>query len=171
MNELTLDLFRAVAGAPLDEEWRLRVYGWLSALLKMPYLDAGEKKNSLAMLDYLESVDDDKVFGPMYLAARAKLSMEMPATWETEFPENYQVRVGNEDLTREDLRRRGIAYVDFKINKPIRDSIEYTVTRRLYADGSVEIIPDYQVFSSPPTGERHVFNVYGEKAVAVKQDS
>ena len=82
-----------------------------------------------------------------------------------DWPENYQVSVDGENLTLEDLRRRGIHHVDFRLTKPIRGSIEYTVTRRLHADGTVEIIPDYQVFSAPPIGERHMFHVYGEKAV------
>ena len=45
MNELTLELFGAVSGAAeLDEAGRQRVFGWLSMLLKMPYLDEAEKK-------------------------------------------------------------------------------------------------------------------------------
>ncbi len=68
-------------------------------------------------------------------------------------------------MTLEDLRRRGIEYVDFRLAKPIRESPEYAVTRRLHSDGTVEILPEYQVFTAPPIGERHAFHAYGEKAV------
>lgn len=50
------------------------------------------------------------------------------------------------------------------VEKPIRGSVEYNVIRRLHSDGTVEIIPEYQVFPVAPIGERHMFNVYGEKA-------
>ena len=166
MNELTLELFGAVSGAAeLDEAGRQRVFGWLSALLKMPYLDEAEKKNALILLDYLETLKGGEVFAPMYKTARAKLGFEVPKPWDMEWPENYQVLVNGEALTPEDLRRRGIGHVDFRLNKPIRNSLEYSYTRRLHSDGRVEQIYDYRVFSAPPVGERHVFNTYGEKAV------
>lgn len=166
MNDLTLELFGAVSGAMgLDEAGRQRVFGWLSALLKMPYLDDTERKNALILLDYLETLKGGEVFAPMYRTARVKLGFEVPIPWDMEWPENYQVLVNGEDLTPEDLRRRGIEHVDFRLNKPIRNSLEYSYTRRLHSDGRVEPIYDYQVFSAPPVGERHVFNTYGEKAV------
>ena len=165
MNGLTLELFEAIAGRPLDEERRQMAFGWLSALLKMPYLDESEKKNALILLDYLESAEGGEVFAPLYRAARARLAFERPPQWDMDWPENYQVLVNGETLTPEDLRRRGIEHVDFRLTKPIRSSMECTVTRRLHADGTVEIVPDYQVFSAPPIGERHMFHVYGEKAV------
>lgn len=166
MNELILELFQAVSDKPeLDEAGRQRVFSWLSALLSIPYLDPAEKKNALILLDFLEGLPGGEVFAPLYRAVRTKLRFEMPETWTMDWPENYQVSVGGESLTPEDLRRRGIGHVDFRLTKPIRGSIEYTVTRRLHADGTVEIIPDYQVFSAPPIGERHMFHVYGEKAV------
>lgn len=56
--------------------------------------------------------------------------------------------------------------MDLSLNKPIRNSLEYSVTRRLHSDGTVELLPEYQVFSRPSMGERHMFHVYGEKAVA-----
>ena len=165
MNELTLELFGAVSGAALDENGLKMVFGWLSTLLKMPYLDDREKRNALIMLDYLDALEGGEVFGPMYSAARAKLSFDGPVPWDVEWPENYHVSVNGEGLTSEGLRRRGIEHVDFRINKPIRNSPEYSVTRRLHSDGRVEQIYDYRVFSAPPVGERHVFNTYGEKAV------
>ncbi len=166
MNDLTLELFGAVSGvAGLDEAGRQMVFGWLSALLKMPYLDEAEKKNALILLDYLETLKGGEVFAPMYRTARAKLGFEVPEPWDMEWPENYQVSVNGENLSPEDLRRRGIGHVDFRLNKPIRNSLEYSYTRRLHSDGRVEQIYDYQVFSAPPVGERHVFNTYGEKAV------
>ena len=166
MNELTLELFGAVSGAALDEDGRQMVFGWLSMLLKMPYLDSVEKKNALIMLDYLENLEGGEAFGPMYSAAKAKLNLEAPTPWDMEWPENYQVLVNGDSLTPEDLRRRGIEHVDFRINRPIRNSLEHSVTRRLHSDGTVELLPEYQVFQAPPVGERHVFHVYGEKAVA-----
>ncbi len=166
MNELILELFQVVSDRPeLDEARRQQVFSWLSALLSIPYLDPAEKKNALILLDFLEGLPGGAVFAPLYRAARTKLSFEMPETWTMDWPENYQVSVDGENLTLEDLRRRGIHHVDFRLTKPIRGSIEYTVTRRLHADGTVEIIPDYQVFSAPPIGERHMFHVYGEKAI------
>ena len=166
MNDLTLELFGAVSGATgLDEAGQQRVFGWLSALLKMPYLDEAEKKNALILLDYLETLKGGEVFAPMYKTARAKLGFEVPIPWDMEWPENYQVLVNGENLTPEALRRRGIGHVDFRLNKPIRNSLEYSYTRRLHSDGTVEQIYDYRVFSAPPVGERHVFNTYGEKAV------
>ena len=36
-----------------------------------------------------------------------------------DWPENYQVSVGGESLTPEDLRRRGIGHVDFRLTKPM----------------------------------------------------
>lgn len=166
MNGLTLELFGAVSGmAGLDEAGRQMVFGWLSALLKMPYLDDTEKKNALVMLDYLEALEGGEVFAPMYRKARAKLSFEVPKPWDMEWPENYQVSVNGENLSPEDLRRRGVGHVDFKLNKPVRNSLEYSLTRRVHSDGRVELLPDYRVFSAPPVGERHIFNVYGEKAV------
>ena len=165
MNGLTLELFEAIAGQPLDEERRQMAFGWLSALLKMPYLDESEKKNALILLDYLESAEGGEVFAPLYRAARARLAFERPPQWDMDWPENYQVLVNGETLTPEDLRRRGIEHVDFRLTKPIRDSVEYTFTRRLHSDGQVEILPEYEVFSAPPVGERHLFHVYGEKAV------
>ena len=57
-------------------------------------------------------------------------------------------------------------HVDFRLNKPIRNSLEYSYTRRLHSDGRVEILPEYEVFSAPPVGERRLFHVYGEKAVS-----
>lgn len=167
MNELILELFQAVSAQPeLDEEGRQRVFGWLSALLAIPYLDPVEKKNALTMLDFLEGLPGGEVFAPLYRAARTKLRFETPETWTMDWPENYQVSVNGENLTPEDLRRRGIDHVDFRLTKPIRNSVEYAVTRRLHADGAVEILPDYQVFSAAPTGERHMFHIYGEKAVS-----
>jgi len=169
MNELTLELFQTIAGAALDEDGRQRVFGWLSALMKMPYLDAGEKLNALILLDYLEGLAGGEPFEGLYRAVRAKLSFERPPLWEMEWPENYQARADGQSLTPEDLRRRGIEHVDFHLTKPIRNSIEYTVIRRLHGDGAVEIIPEYQVFTTPPAGERHMFHVYGEKAVVEHQ--
>lgn len=164
MNELTLELFGAVSGAALDEEGRQMVFGWLSALLKIPYLDDVEKLNARVLLDYLEGLEGSEVFAPMYRAARAKLGFEVAIPWEMEWPENYQVSVDGESLAPEDLCRRGIEHVDFRLTKPIRGSVEYNVIRRLHSDGTVEIIPEYQVFPVAPIGERHMFNVYGEKA-------
>lgn len=166
MNELTLELFGAVSGvAGLDEAGRQMVFGWLSMLLKMPYLDEAEKKNALILLGYLETLEGGEVFAPMYKTARAKLGFEVPKPWDMEWPENYQVLVNGENLSLSDLRRRGVEHVDFRLNKPIRNSLEYSYTRRLHSDGRVEPIYDYQVFSAPPVGERHIFNTYGEKAV------
>ena len=166
MNGLTLELFEAIAGRPLDEERRQMAFGWLSALLKMPYLDESEKKNALILLDYLESAEGGEVFAPLYRAARARLAFERPPQWDMDWPENYQVLVNGETLTPEDLRRRGIEHVDFRLTKPIRNSVEHTFTRRLHSDGRVEILPEYEMFSAPPVGERRLFHVYGEKAVS-----
>ena len=142
------------------------VFGWLSTLLILPYLDAGEKKNALILLDYLEGLEGGEAFGPLYRKARAKLLLETPAPWKMEWPENYQVCVNGENLTLDDLRRRGIEHVDFRLSKPIRNSLEYTLVRRLHSDGTVELLPEYQVFSALPIGERHLFHAYGEKAAA-----
>lgn len=166
MNGLTLELFEAIAGQPLDEERRQMAFGWLSALLKMSYLDASEKKNALILLDYLESAEGGEVFSPLYRTARAKLAFERPPQWDMDWPENYQVLVNGEGLTPGDLRRRGVEHVDFRLTKPIRNSVEHTFTRRLHSDGRVEILPEYEVFSAPPVGERRLFHVYGEKAVS-----
>ena len=166
MNGLTLELFEAIAGRPLDEERRQMAFGWLSALLKMSYLDASEKKNALILLDYLESAEGGEVFAPLYRAARARLAFERPPQWDMDWPENYQVLVNGEGLTPGDLRRRGVEHVDFRLTKPIRNSVEHTFTRRLHSDGRVEILPDDEVFSAPPVGERRLFHVYGEKAVS-----
>ena len=166
MNGLTLELFEAIAGRPLDEERRQMAFGWLSALLKMSYLDASEKKNALILLDYLESAEGGEVFAPLYRTARAKLAFERPPQWDMDWPENYQVLVNGEGLTPGDLRRRGVEHVDFRLTKPIRNSVEHTFTRRLHSDGRVEILPEYEVFSAPPVGERRLFHVYGEKAVS-----
>ena len=165
MDGLTLELFEAIAGQGLDEVRRQMVFGWLSTLLKLPYMDAGEKRNALILLDYLETLEGGEAFATLYRAARAKLSFRQPPAWQMDWPENYQVLVNGEALTPEDLRRRGIEYVDFRLTKPIRNSVEYTLTRRLHSDGTVELLPEYQVFSAPPVGERHLFHVYGEKAV------
>lgn len=166
MNELTLELFQTLAGAALDEDGRRRVFGWLSALLKLPYLDAVEKQNALILLDCLEGLEGGEPFAPLYRAARARLRFERPPLWEMPWPENYQVQAGGQSLTPEELRRRGIEHVDFRLTKPIRNSVEYTVVRRLHGDGTVELLPEYQVFSRKPVGERHMFHAYGEKAVA-----
>ena len=166
MNELIFELFQTVSDKPeLDEEGRRQVFSWLSALLSIPSLDPLEKKNALLLLDFLEEVSGGEVFAPLYRAARTKLSFETPESWTMDWPENYQVSVNGENLTLEDLRRRGIEHVDFRLTKPIRGSVEYTVTRRLHADGTAEILPEYQVFNAPPIGERHMFHVYGEQAV------
>ena len=166
MNGLTLELFEAIAGQPLDEERRQMAFGWLSALLKMPYLDESEKKNALILLDYLESAEGGEVFAPLYRAARARLAFQLPKPWDMDWPENYQVLVNGEGLTPGDLRRRGVEHVDFRLTKPIRNSVEHTFTRRLHSDGRVEILPEYEMFSAPPVGERRLFHVYGEKAVS-----
>ena len=165
MNELTLELFEALAGTALDEEKQKRVFGWLSALLQMPWLDESEKTNALILLDYLETLPGGEVFAPLYPRARAKLSFRQPPAWEMDWPENYQVQVNGETLTPEDLRRRGVPYVDFHLTKPIRSSLECSLVRRLHRDGTVELLPEYQGFTAPPVGERHMFHVYGEKAV------
>ena len=165
MDELTLELFETIAGEALDDEKKQMVFGWLSALLKMPYLEDSEKKNALVLLDYLQSLEGGEALHSLCQAAWAKLSFKRPPQWEMDWPENYQVLVDGETLTPEDLRRRGVGHVDFRLAKPIRDSVEYTVARRLHSDGTVEILPEYQVFQAPPVGERHVFHVYGEKAV------
>ncbi len=73
--------------------------------------------------------------------------------------------MNGEKLSPEDLRRRGIPHVDFRLNKPIRSSLEYSLTRRIHSDGRIELLPEYQVFTAPPVGERHLFHAYGEKAV------
>lgn len=166
MNELTLELFQALAGTELDEARRQMVFGWLSALLQMPWLDESEKQNALVLLDYLEALPGGEVFAPLYRRARAKLAFEAPTPWSMDWPEDYQVQVGGETLTPEDLRRRGIESVDFRLTKPIRNSMEAVVVRRLHSDGRAELLPEYQVFSTPPVGERHLFHVYGEKAVS-----
>lgn len=165
MNELTLELFQTIAGAALDEDGRRRVFGWLSALLKMPYLHAGEKRNALVLLDFLEGLEGGEPFAPLYRAVRARLRFEEPPAWTMDWPDNYQVTVDGQSLTPEDLRRRGIEHVDFRLTKPIRNSTEYAVVRRLHRDGTVEMIPAYQVFPAPPVGQRHMFHAYGEKAV------
>ncbi len=165
MNKLTLELFDKIVGETLDDEMRQMIFGWISTLLKMPYLDDSEKKNALVLLDYLETLEGGEAFVPLYRAARAKLSFVQPLQWEMEWPENYQVCVNGENLMPEDLRKRGIEHVDFRLTKPIRDSVEYTIIRRLHSDGTVEILPEYQVFQKPPVGEQHMFHVYGEKAI------
>ena len=129
------------------------------------FVEPFSRDNRLILLDFLEGLPGGAVFAPLYRAARTKLSFETPESWTMDWPENYQVSVNGENLTLEDLRRRGIEHVDFRLTKPIRGSVEYTVTRRLHADGTAEILPEYQVFNAPPIGERHMFHVYGEKAV------
>lgn len=167
MNELILELFQAVSAQPeLDEQGRQQVFGWLSALLGIPYLDPAERENALVLLDFLEGMPGGEVFAPLYRAAQTKLRFEMPETWTMDWPENYQVSVNGENLTPEDLRRRGIEHVDFRLTKPIRNSMESIVVRRLHSDGTVELLHEYQVFPAPPVGERHLFHVYGEKAVS-----
>ena len=163
MNGLTLELFRTVK--VLDEKGLQMAFGWLSALLKLPYLDSTEKGNAIILLDYLEALEGSGVLAPMLRDARVKLSLEVPMPWDMEWPENYQVSVNGEKLSPEDLRRRGIPYVDFRLNKPIRSSLEYSLTRRIHSDGRIELLPEYQVFTAPPVGERHLFHAYGEKAV------
>lgn len=165
MNELTLELFEALTGTELDEARRQMVFGWLSALLQMPWLDGSEKQNALVLLDYLEALPGGEDFAPLYRKVRARLAFEAPMPWNMAWPENYQVLVNGESLGPEDLRRRGIESVDFRLTKPIRNSMESVVVRRLHSDGRAEILPEYRVFSDPPVGERHLFHVYGEKAV------
>lgn len=165
MDELTRELFLAVAGSEMDEDRLKMAFGWLAALMQMPWLEESEKQNALVLLDYLEDLEGVETLLPLCWAARAKLSFRKDTPWEMDWPENYQVQVGGEELTLEDLRRRGIEHVDFRLAKPIRESPEYAVTRRLHSDGTVEILPEYQVFTAPPIGERHVFHAYGEKAV------
>lgn len=167
INELTLELFQTVAsGQALDEDGRQRVFGWLSALMQLPYLDETETENALTLLEYLEGLEGGEVFAPMYRALRARLSFVRPPAWEMDWPENYQVAVEGQNLSPEDLRRRGIGYVDFRLTKPIRSSLEYVTVRRLHSDGTVELLPEYEVFTAPAVGGRHMFHVYGEKAVA-----
>lgn len=166
MDGLTRELFAAIVGAGLDEDRQGMVFSWLAALLQMPWLDGPEKQNALVLLGYLEALEGGRAFLPLCRAARAKLSLAQGPKWGMEWPENYQVQVNGEGLTTEDLRRRGIEHVDFRLVKPIRESQEYVVTRRLHSDGAVELLPEYQVYQSPPIGERHMFHVYGEKAVA-----
>lgn len=165
MDELTRELFRAVAGSGLDEDRLKMAFSWLAALMQVPWLDESEKQNALALLDYLETLEGAETFLPLCRAARAKLSFQKDTPWEMDWPESYRVQVNGEELTTEDLRRRGIEHVDFRLTKPIRESPEYVVTRRLHSDGTVEFLPEYQVFTAPPIGERHVFHAYGEKAV------
>lgn len=168
MNELTLELFETIAGAELDEEGRQRVFAWLSALLRMPYLEQREKWNALHLLDSLEKLEGPEggePLAPLYRTVRARLCFERPKAWTMDWPENYQVSVDGQNLTPEDLRRRGVGHVDFRLTKPIRNSTEFVVVRRLHAGGRIEVLPEYQVFDTPPVGERHMFHVYGEKAV------
>lgn len=169
MNELTKELFYFLADhGQMDEDCVERSAAYLTALLSLPYLDNREKKNAGILIDFMESMPESDTLALMLRAARAKLAFEGAPVWEVKFPENYLVEVGGELLSPEDLRRRGIMYVDFRLTKPVRESMEYSVTRRLYADGHAELFPDYQVYDKLPVGERHVFNVYGEKATRYK---
>lgn len=168
MNELTWELFESLAGAPPDEEGRRRIFGWLAALLKMPYLDDAEKENALALVDYLDGLDGTEPLLPVLRAARTRLRMKKPPGWEMEWPDNYLAGVNGESLTPEQLRRRGIAYVDAELFKPARQSAAWAGVRRLYADGRTEMLYRYCVFAAPPVAERHMFSVYGEKAAAEK---
>lgn len=167
MNELTFELFRALMGAEeLDEDGKGRVLAYLSALVKLPYLSGAEKENAGALLDFLEEIPGGEVFGLLFRAARCRLRLAEPEAWDMGWPENYAAEADGQAMGPEELRARGIEHVDFRLTKPIRSSMEYAVTRRLHSDGSVEILPEYQVFGAAPVGERHMFNVYGEKAVA-----
>lgn len=168
MTELTLELFNEVSKGPLDDERMQMVFGWLSTIMGMPYLDDTEKKNVLNMINYLETLDGIEVFTPMCNIIKTRLSFITPKEWDMDWPDNYQVCINDEVLTPDDLRRRCIKYVDFSLTKPIRCSTEFQITRRLYSDGTVEMIPEYQVFDHPPIGERHLFHVYGEKAIQNK---
>ena len=57
-----MELFEAIAGQGLDEVRRQMVFGWLSTLLKLPYMDAGEKRNALILLDYLETLEAENTW-------------------------------------------------------------------------------------------------------------
>lgn len=167
MNELTFGLFRALRGAgELDEEQKGQVFSYLSTLVDLPGLSEGEKENAAVLLDFLEGIPGGEVFAPLFRAARCRLRLAEPKTWDMEWPENYGVEVDGQTVGPAELRVRGIEHVDFTLTKQIRDSTEFVMVRRLHADGTVELLPQYQVFSAPPVGERHMFNVYGEKAVA-----
>lgn len=167
MNEVTFGLFRALRGAKeLDEEQKGQVFSYLSALVDLPGLGESEKANAAVLLDFLEGIPGGEVFAPLFRTARCRLSLVEPKTWAMDWPENYAVEVDGQALRPEELRARGIEHVDFTLTKPIRNSVEYTVVRRLHSDGTAELLPQYQVFDAAPVGERHMFSVYGEKAVA-----
>lgn len=166
MNELTLKLFHTISGAEeLDDNTLALVFPWLEAALRVPYLTPEERGNALVLLDFLEGTPGGEVFTPLYRAVRTRLSFSAPMPWDMEFPENYRVSVGGEELNADGLRARGIDHVDFRVSKPIRNSMEYVTTRRLFSDGRVEYLPEFEVFSGSPAGERHLFHVYGEKAL------
>lgn len=167
MDEVTLELFDYLVQSPeLDEEGMERSCAWMTALLRLRYLTDREKENALEVLDFLALMEGAGPLMPLVRVARAKLRLKRPLAWDMEFPANYRVSVDGEELDVEDLRRRGIPYVDFRLVRPIRSTLEYVITRRLHSDGRVEVLPEYQVFQSPPIGGRHMFNVYGEKAVS-----
>lgn len=166
MDELTMELFQMLVPAGPEQDWHELAYPWLTALLRLSWLSGTERKNAGVLLDFLEGLPDSGDFASLFRAARAKLAFEAPKTWDMEFPENYRASVDGEELDADGLRRRGVEYVDFNLSKPIRGSLEYSVKRRLHAGGTVELLPDYQVFTAPAWGERHLFHVYGEKAVS-----
>lgn len=166
MNELTFALFDRLSTAKdPDEEDKGMLLSWLAAVLRIPWLDETEQENAAAMLDFLDGLSGVEDFAPLIRAVRTRLRFVRDPVWQMELPENYRACVNGEELDADGLRRRGVPYVDFRISKPIRNSQEFCKTRRLYADGRVEFLAEYQVFDAPPVGERHVFSTYGEKAV------
>ncbi len=85
MDELTRELFLAVAGSEMDEERLKMAFSWLAALMQMPWLEESEKQNALVLLDYLEDLEGVETLLPLCRAARAKLSFQKDTPWEMDW--------------------------------------------------------------------------------------
>lgn len=78
------------------------------------------------------------------------------------FPKGYVI-IDGQKFTKEKLLNEGYETVSYPMIKPIRESTQEQTRYTWYADGSMEVYYDFNVFPLNPIDGISVLNAYGRK--------
>jgi len=171
LDEITFQLFDELSGKEsLSEDDSLKIIGYIETVTRFKYIDPGEKSNVLTLFDYIYGIDGTNDTVKCAIKSVKHSLLFTKKHWEnaeTLFPENYSVNYNNSVIDVADLKYTPLSQVEFDLNKPIRDSIEYKEKVIIKDDGSVSREYTYQIYEKNNGSLEGfpLFSVYGEKAV------
>lgn len=166
MNEVITELLEYLLDIEeVNEECMQRVFACLSALNECKWFEEDEKENCATLFLFLKDESKFDVFQPLINKIKKRLMIKKKRPWDFDFSDQIKFEIEGEEYSLDNLRRLGIKYVDFDYSKPIHNSCQYSKIRRIYDDGTIEIIDEYNVYKESAIAEDHLFNVYGEKCL------